>query len=77
MPAKNNLIMQRVIIDIPDSKISFFMELVKNLGFKRVKRLTNEQREVVDDLRSSLKQVDDHQAGKIKLQSARDFVDEL
>lgn len=69
--------MQRVIIDIPDNKLSFFLELVKNLGFKRVKRLTNEQKELVDDIKSSLKQVDDHQAGKIKLQSARDFVDEL
>lgn len=77
MPAKSNLIMQRIVIDIPDSKINFFLELVKNLGFKKVKRLTNEQKEFVDDLRSSLKQVDDHQKGKIKLQSARDFVDEL
>ncbi len=77
MPDKNDLIMQRIVIDIPDNKISFFMELVKNLGFKKVRRLTNEQREFVDDLKQSLGQVDDHQKGKIKLQSARDFVNEL
>lgn len=77
MPANTYLIMQRVIIDIPDSKLRFFLELVKNLGFKKVRRLTNEQGEFVDGLKSSLKQVDDHQNGKIELQSARDFLDEL
>lgn len=35
--------MQRVIIDIPDNKINFFLELVKNLGFKKVRRIPDEQ----------------------------------
>jgi len=35
--------MQRVIIDIPDNKINFFLELVKNLGFKKVRRIPYEQ----------------------------------
>lgn len=69
--------MQRVVIDIPDNKISFFLELVKNLGFKKVKRLSDEQREFVDDLKHSLEQVKQHQEGKIKLQSAEDFLNEL
>ncbi len=69
--------MQRIVIDIPDNKIGFFLELVKNLGFKKVRKLSDEQREFVDDLKQSLKQVDEHQKGKIRLQSARDFVNEL
>lgn len=28
--------MARIIIDIPDSKVGFFMELIKNLGFIEV-----------------------------------------
>ncbi len=28
--------MARIVIDIPDSKLSFFMELVKNLGFAKI-----------------------------------------
>lgn len=28
--------MARIVIHIPDSKLSFFMELVKNLGFVKV-----------------------------------------
>ncbi len=46
--------MQKVVIDIPDNKFKFFMELVHNLGFKKVRRLTPEQREFVDDLQNSL-----------------------
>lgn len=69
--------MQRVILDIPDDKINFFMELINNLGFKKVKRLSREQKEFIDDLKDSLKEVELHRQGKIKLQPARDFLHEL
>jgi len=68
--------MQRVIIDIPDNKINFFMELINNLGFKKVKKLSDEQKEFVDNLKNSLSEVEQHRQGKIKLQSARDFLNE-
>lgn len=77
MPADNDLKMQRVVIDIPDNKLNFFLELVKNLGFKKVRKLSDEQKEFVDDLRHSLEQVKQHRDGKIKLQSAEDFLNEL
>ncbi len=69
--------MQRIVIDIPDNKLSFFLELVKNPGFKKVKRLSKEQKEFVDDLQHSLEQVKEHREGKTKLQPARDFLNEL
>ncbi len=69
--------MQRVVIDIPDNKFNFFIELVKNLGFKRVRPLSKEQKEFVDDLKHSLEQAKQHQDGKIKLQTAKDFLNEL
>lgn len=69
--------MQKVVLDIPDNKIDFFMELARNLGFKNVKRLSSKQKEFVDDLKESLNEVELHRKGKIKLQSAREFLDEL
>ena len=69
--------MQRVVIDIPDNKYNFFMELVNNLGFKKVKQISKENQQFVDDLQHSLEQVKQHQDGKIELQSARDFLNEL
>jgi hypothetical protein len=69
--------MQRVVLDIPDSKINFFMELVNNLGFKKVQRLTKEQMEFIDDLKHSLDEVEQHMQGKVTLQSAKDFLNEF
>ncbi|MGV8133601.1 MAG: hypothetical protein AB2L20_00175 [Mangrovibacterium sp.] len=69
--------MQRVLIDIPDNRINFFMELLNNLGLKKVRRLSDEDKEFVDDLKQSLEEVEKHRQGKIKLQSARDFLNEL
>ena len=69
--------MQRIVIDVPDNKFNFFMELMKNLGIRKVKRLTKEQKQFVDDLKHSLKQVKQHQEEKIGLQTARDFLNEL
>jgi hypothetical protein len=69
--------MQRVILDIPDNKINFFMELINNLGIKKVQRLTGKQKEFVDDLKHSLEEVEQHRQAKIQLQPARDFLNEL
>jgi hypothetical protein len=69
--------MTRIVIDIPDSKVGFFMELIKNLGIKKVQKLSDKQKNFVDDLQHSLEQVKQHQEGKIKLQSAEDFLNEL
>jgi len=69
--------MKQVVLNIPDNKFSFFMELVNNLGFKNMKQITKEQQQFVDDLQQSLEQVKLHQEGKIKLQSAGDFLNEL
>ena len=69
--------MQRVVIDIPDNKLKFFMELVNNLGFKKVRQLDSEQQEFVDDLQHSLKEVKLMQEGKLEKQTAEDFLNEL
>jgi len=72
--------MQRVIIDIPDNKYSFFMELVKSLGFVKVPnetKLTKKQQEFVDGTKNSLKQVEQHLKGEIKLKSADQLFHEL
>ncbi len=53
------------------------MELINNLGFKKVKRLSKEQKGFVDDLKHSLEEVEQHRQGKIQLQPARDFLNEL
>lgn len=56
------------------------MELVKSLGFVKVPnetKLTKKQQEFVDGTKNSLKQVEQHLKGEIKLKSADQLFHEL
>lgn len=77
MQQSKTVAMQRVVIDIPDNKFKFFMELVNNLGFKKVRKLTSQQQEFIDDTKKSLEQVEQHLKGEIKLKSAEQLLNEL
>jgi hypothetical protein len=72
--------MKQVVLNIPDSKYPFFMELVKSLSFVKVPeeaKLTKKQQEFVDGTKKSLEQVEQHLKGEIKLKSADQLFDEL
>ena len=76
----NKQIMQRVVIDIPDNKYAFFMELIKSLGFVKVPdeaKLTKKQKEFVEGTKNSLEQVEQHLKGEIKLKTADQLFNEL
>ncbi len=72
--------MKEIVLDIPDNKYTFFIELVNNLGFVKVhedKKLSKKQKVFVDDTRASLNQVDQHLNGEVTLKTADQFFDEL
>jgi hypothetical protein len=76
----NKLIMKQVVLNIPDNKYTFFMELVKNLDFVRVNeevKLTKKQKKFVEGTKNSLEQVEQHIKGKIKLKTAEQLYNEL
>ncbi len=75
--------MEQILVkNIPENKLDFFMELVKNLGFTPEvktggKRLTRKQQQFVDGLKDSLNEVEQHLQGKIKLKTADQLLNEL
>jgi hypothetical protein len=78
--------MNLVLENVPPSHIPVFRELAKVLNIKMRKeeiekkakdKFTAEQQEFIDGLKEALVQVELHQQGKIKLQSAREFLKEL
>ncbi len=69
--------MQRIVIDIPDNKVNFFLELVNNLGFKKVQKLSQKDKEFVEGTIISLEQVEQHLTGEIKLKTAEQLANEL
>lgn len=72
--------MKQVVLNIPDNKYSFFMELIKNLSFVRVTskdNLSAAQKEFVEGTRDALEEMEKHLKGDIKLKTAEQLFDEL
>ena len=76
--------MEEILVkNIPESKLDFFLELVKNLGFSiemrtgEKKKLTRKQQEFVDGLKDALNDVELHRQGKKKLKTIDQLLDEL
>lgn len=69
--------MQKIVLDIPDNKMDFFLELFKSLGIKKIKKLTTQQVEYVSGLNQALQEVEEHLRGEKYLQNAKDFLKEL
>ncbi len=69
----------KVILDIRDNRIPFFMELVKSLDYIRViKEVKDEKKsKFVADLAEAFNDVKLYEQGKKKLKSAKDLLNEL
>lgn len=69
----------KVILDIRDNRIPFFMELVKSLDYISViKEVKDESKsQFVSDLAESFNDVKLYEQGKKKLKSAKDLLNEL
>lgn len=79
-----------LIVTVPDDEVEFVKQVLSKMNFlvkstaetqpaapAQPKKYTPEQQEWIDDFREALHEVELHQQGKIKLQDARDFLNEL
>ncbi len=71
----------KILLDIKDSKAAVFLNFIKSLDFIHVHDQEDYQepskQEILDSIKQGMKEVQLHQEGKIRLQSARDFLNEL
>lgn len=71
----------KVTLDINDSKAAAFLNFVKSLDFIHIQSKEDYQeptkQEILDSIKQGMKEVQLHKEGKIKLQSARDFLNEV
>jgi hypothetical protein len=69
----------KVILDIQENRVPFFMELLKSLDYisilKEVK--SKEKSQAIQDLAESFNDVKLYEEGKKKLKSAKELLDEL
>jgi len=64
-------------IEVKDCEANFLMELLKRLNFIKVTQLNDTNAELKAELKEAIEEVNLAKQGKIKLQSARDFLNEL
>ena len=67
----------KIVLDIKESKVGFILELLKNFSFVKTEPLSPSKEEFLKELKGSVKEVAMAKKGKVKLQSARDFLNEL
>ena len=68
----------RVLVDIPDNKATFGMEVLKSLSFvRKAKPFSTSGSKIYDDLQEAAAEVRLHKQGKIKLKTAQELLNEL
>ena len=71
--------MKHLTIEVPEKKYPFMLELVRNLGFAKIEDEDHEptKEEILQGIREAVEEVKLAKQGKIKLQSAEEFLNEL
>ncbi len=67
----------KLVIDVKDSKAEFVKELLGNLPYVKTKTISTSKARFLEELKESVREVALEKKGKIKLQSAREFLNEL
>ncbi|MDI7166810.1 hypothetical protein [Leptospira santarosai] len=73
--------MKQIILNVPDQKYPFLMELLRSLNFVNVQESGEEKeptkKEILASIKQGMKEVELHRQGKLKLKSAKKLLDEL
>ena len=72
--------MTQIILNIKDSKVGFFLELIKNFDFVNVEKAISSEPtkdEIKDQIKQGLKEVELIEQGKMKATPLNDFLNEL
>jgi hypothetical protein len=67
----------KLIVEVADKRAAFVKELLGSLSFVKTKTITPAKAQFLEELRKSVEEVSLSKKGKIKLQSAREFLHEL
>ena len=67
----------KLLLDVDDNKAEFVMELLNSLSFVKTEQLIPTKAQFLHELKGSIKEVSLAKQGKIKLQSAKDFMNGL
>ena len=67
----------KVVVEIKDSKVDFVLELLKNLSFVKVKKISPEKAILMEEIKQAVSEVNLARQGKVKLKTAQQLLNEL
>lgn len=67
----------KVLLDIEDNRADFVLELLRSLSFVKTETISTTKAQFLKELSASVDEVNLAKAGKIKLKSADQLLDEL
>jgi hypothetical protein len=67
----------KLIVEVADKRADFVKELLDSLPFVKTKTITPKKAKFLEELKKSVAEVSLAKQGKLKLQSAREFLNEL
>ncbi|MDP2059698.1 MAG: hypothetical protein U1C58_04915 [Flavobacteriaceae bacterium] len=68
----------KILLDVKDSKASFFMEVLKNFSFvKKATPISDAKASLMQDIREAVEELKLVKEGKLKARNAEDLIDEL
>ncbi len=72
--------MTQIVLNIKDSKVGFFLELIKNFDFVKIEKqgyTEPTKDEIKENIKQGLKEVQFIEQGKMKATPLKDFLNEL
>lgn len=67
----------KILLDIPDSKASSLMDVLKSISYVKAKQLTDTKAQLMREIREAVEEMKLIRAGKKKARNAEDFLNEL
>ena len=67
----------RVILDIPDNKAAFLMELLDNMTFVRKTTISAEKALLLEDIKEAVENLNMVKKGILKARPAKELLDEI
>ena len=67
----------KILLDIPDNKVTSFMEVIKSITYVKAKPLTDSKAKLMTEIKEAVEEMKLIRAGKKKARNAEDFLNEL
>lgn len=67
----------KILLDIPEDKVSFFMEVLKNFSFVKAKPLLSDNDNFYEGLKEAIEELNEIREGKKKGKELSEFLNEL